>query len=812
MGQSCFHCGLEVTSHNRIQANIDQLRQNFCCSGCASVCQTIHQSGLGAFYEQQVSSILPVVDLEYPLEFYDAEAFQQPFLEAAAEGEKIITLISDTIHCAACVWLIERAIGSLEGVNWVRANLTDKRIRISWQENQIQLSNIMQRLADLGYGAMPYEQNIAEKLANQSNKAMLYKIGFAAFTMMNLLWISIAMYTGASDGKYHVYFQWLGFALATPTLFYSGFGFLKSAYIGLKNGAMNMDVPISIGALTTYFYSVYVLLGFSTKGEVYFDTVVNFIFVILIGRYLESSAKKSSISASSSLQQLQPKVALVIKEGGEIITPISAIKENDRVLIRPGERIPVDGYVLSGSSEADESLLSGESRPIAKQVGDEVFAGSVNAQGSLEISVSKTLKQSVLGKIVSLVENTQHNKSSMVCSIDKIIPYFVGVTIFLATVTFIYWYPQDFDLALLSATSVLIITCPCAFGLATPMSIAVASGAAVKAKMLIKNSDALEVLDKIDWVVFDKTGTLTLGEFEVTQVESDIIKEVALLQIMASIEKHSEHPLAQAIIDKNAEKILSIEGFQSIPGQGISASINGQTFKIGKLDFVKGDSAVASHLLEKANNLELQGSSCIWCANQNEVLGFAALADQIKIDAQEAIKKLHQLGKQVSILSGDSQAVTQKVANSLGIKQVVAQALPEDKSAYIEQLQQQGHRVLMIGDGVNDAPALVQADTSMAIGSGSDVSVNHADVVLLKSTLSPILEMINLAKRTNQTIKQNITFALLYNALMVPLAMMAKVTPLFAAIVMPISSLIVIGNATRLRKGAKSSEKQIDKK
>ena len=803
MSNNCFHCGLEVTKHNRIQTNIDQTSRDFCCVGCASVCQTIHQSGLGAFYTQQTSSMLPAVTLEYPLEFYDAPAFQQPFLESTAESEKIITLISDTIHCAACVWLIEKSIGALPGVNWVRANLTDKRIRLSWDEKEIQLSKIMQRLADLGYSAMPYEQNLVEQLANKSNKAMLYKIGFAAFTMMNLLWISIALYTGASEGKYHQYFQWLGFALATPTLFYSGAGFLKSAYIGLRNRSMNMDVPISIGALTTYFYSVYVLLGFSAKGEVYFDTVVNFIFVILIGRYLENSAKKSSISASSSLQQLQPKVGLVIKGKSEVITPVGAININDRVLIRPGERIPVDGQVLSGMSETDESLLSGESQPVAKGIGDEVFAGSVNGQGAVEILVTKTLKQSVLGKIVSLVENTQHNKSAVVCSIDRIIPYFVGVTIFLALTTFVYWYPDDFDLALLSATSVLIITCPCAFGLATPMSIAVASGAAIKDKMLIKNSDTFEVLNQVDWVVFDKTGTLTLGEFKVEQIvcspAQPQTKKSDLLQIMASIEKYSEHPLAQAIVDENRHDLLMAHDFQSTPGQGISASIDGVVYKIGKLSFVDNNQQMDVELLKSSQQIEVQGASCIWCSSKNQVLGFVALSDQIKADAKTTITQLLSMGKQVSVLSGDSQAVTQKVADYLGIKHVIAQALPEDKANYIKQLQQQ-HQVLMIGDGVNDAPALVQADTSMAIGSGSDVSVNHADVVLLKSTLSPILAMITLAQRTSQTIKQNIIFALLYNALMVPLAMMAKVTPLFAAIVMPISSLIVIGNAARLRK------------
>ncbi|BBB24380.1 Cu2+-exporting ATPase [Isorropodon fossajaponicum endosymbiont JTNG4] len=798
MSNACYHCGLEVTSHNKVQASIEGEYKDFCCVGCASVCQTIYLSGLGSFYHQQTNSLLPAVDLEYPIEFYDADAFQQPFLEPADEGAKTITLISDTIHCAACVWLIERAIGALDGVVWVRVSLTDKRIRLSWTDADIQLSVIMKRLADLGYAAMPYEQNMAEFIANKANKAMLYRISFSAFTMMNLLWISVAMYTGAADGEYHHYFQWLGFALATPTLFYAGMPFLKNAYFGLKNRFMNMDVSISIGALSTYFYSVYVLLGLSTKNEVYFDTVVNFIFVILIGRYLESSAKKSTLSASSALQQLQPKVAYVVSKGEEKITPVGAIKIGGTVLIRPAERLAVDGIVLSGDSEVDESLLTGESLLVRKQSGDEVFAGSVNTSGSLMIKVTKTLKNSALGQIVSLVENTQYNKNSIICTLDKIIPYFVGTTIFLAIATFIYWYPYGFDWALLSATSVLIITCPCAFGLATPMSIAVASGAAIKKKILIKNSDALEVLDKVDWVVFDKTGTLTKGEFSISHIEA-LIDKTNFINIMASIERHSEHPLAKAIVGADmANSALEVSGFYADHGQGVRGVINQQSYKIGHLSYVDIKHQVDADLLNKSRLLEQQGASCIWCANKSSVLGFIALKDQIKLDATKVVDRLKSMGKQVSILSGDSEVVTQTVASKLGIEHVIAHALPKDKADYIKQLQQ-NHTVLMVGDGVNDAPALVQADTSIAIGSGSDVSVNSADLVILKSTLSPIIELINLAKHTNSTIKQNITFALLYNAFMVPLAMMAKVTPLFAAIVMPISSLIVIGNAARLR-------------
>ncbi|WP_190600370.1 heavy metal translocating P-type ATPase [Candidatus Vesicomyidisocius sp. SY067_SCS001] len=799
MSNTCYHCGLEVIIRNQVRVPIEGKQQDFCCFGCASVCKTIYLSGLSSFYHQKTNSLLPAIDLEYPIEFYDAPAFQQPFLESSYEsGIKTITLISNTIHCAACVWLIERAVNALNGVLLVRVNLTDKRIRLSWTDTDIQLSVIMQKLADLGYSAIPYEQDVAESIANKINRLILYRIGFSAFTMMNLLWISIALYTGATDGKYHHYFQWLSFVLATPTLFYAGMPFLKNAYFGLKNNFMNMDVPISIGALSTYFYSVYVLFGLSAKNEVYFDTVVNFIFVILIGRYLESSVKKSTLSASSTLQQLQPKVAYVISKGEEQITPVSLIKISDTVLIKPAGRIAVDGIVLSGNSEVDESLLTGESLLIRKQSGDKVFAGSINASGSLIIKVTKTLRNSALGQIVSLVETTKYNKSSIICMLDKIIPYFVVMTILLAIVTFIYWYPYDFDLALLSATSVLIITCPCAFGLATPMSVAVASGVAIKKKILIKNSNALEVLDKVDWVVFDKTGTLTRGKFSISHIET-VIDKTSFINIMRSIERYSEHPLAKAIVDIDfVSKYLEVSGFYADYGQGVSGIIDQQRYTIGNLSYVDIHHKVNTDLLNKSIILEEQGASCIWCATESKVLGFVILQDKIKLDAAKVVNQLRSIGKQVSILSGDSKIVTQSIASELGIEHIISQALPKDKANYIKQLQQR-HIVLMVGDGVNDAPALVQADVSIAIGSGSDVSVNSADLIILEPTINPIIDLINLAKHTNSIIRQNIIFALLYNTFMIPLAMMAKVTPLFAAIVMPISSLIVIVNAARLR-------------
>jgi len=798
MSDSCYHCGLLVTRVNRVEAVIKNTEQDFCCSGCASVCQTIYNSGLSAFYDQQTSSLLPAVDLEYPLEFYDASAFQQPFLELSDPGTKTITLISDTIHCAACVWLIERAVSALDGVVWVRVNLTDKRIRIRWEDKKIKLSLIVQTLAGLGYAAMPYEQNMAEVKQQLKNKSMLYRIGFAGFAMMNLLWISIAMYTGASGGQYHQYFQWLGFVLTTPTMFYAGYPFLKNAYFGIKNRYMNMDVPISIGALVTYFYSTYVLLGFSTKTEVYFDTVVNFIFVILIGRYLEASSKKSALSASTSLQQLQPKIALLKTVDGELIKPVGVIEIGDIVLIKPGERIAIDGTVRLGSGEVDESLLSGESMPISKRVNDDVFAGTLNINGSFEVEVTQLSKQSALAQIVDLVENTRASKSRIVCTIDRIIPYFVWTTLLLASATFIYWSNVDFDLALLSATSVLIITCPCAFGLATPMSIAVASGAAAKRNILIKNGDAFEVLSKVKHVVFDKTGTLTLGLPQVGKVISEMDHN-ALLSIISAIEKHSEHPLARAIVHHAIEADIdkTASEFKISPGLGVSAIVDEKRYWVGSLRYLSDRNDIG--LIEQANALEQQGHSCVWCADEQTLLGFITLSDLIKEDAEAVVTQLQAMGKTITMLSGDSNQVAASVAQTVGIEQVIAGVLPNDKAKHIKTLQQDG-LVLMVGDGINDAPALTQADASIAIGSGADVSVASADMVVLKTTLMPIVEAVELSKRTQNTIKQNIIFALSYNALMVPLAMMAKVTPLFAAIVMPISSIIVIANAARLRK------------
>jgi Cu2+-exporting ATPase len=791
MNDTCYHCGLEVRPNNKVNAEIKGVAHGFCCTGCALIAQTIFKSGAGGFYTRKTGASLPKCKLEYPTEFYDSDAFQMAFVNQS-DDLKSVVLISEAIHCAACVWLIEKTLSNMVGVALVRVNLTNKHIKINWN-NAVKLSEIMQKLADFGYSATPYEQNIAEQIANQQNKSLLYRISFSAFTMMNLLWISIALYMGANAGVYDVYFQWLSFALATPTLFYAGFPFLKNAYFGIKNRFLNMDVPISIGALATYFYSLYVLLGFSEQTEVYFDTVVNFIFVILIGRYVESASKKSALSASSALQQLNPKVAVVKTQNGEKITPVDWVKIKDIIIIKPGERIALDGVVHFGHSEVNESLLSGEPLPVLKKKGMQVYAGTLNINGALEVLVGKIARESTLAQIQDLVENTLASKSKIVCTIDKFIPYFVWTTLFLALVTFLFWRANGFDFALLSAVSVLIITCPCAFGLSVPMSMAIASGAAAKHKIIIKNTDALEILSTVKHVVFDKTGTLTLGIFRVEKIHTSM-NETKFMQLISSLESYSKHPLAQAIT-QHTHPTLKVSDFVFVAGRGVSGSIQGDTYKVGNLKYI---GLKDSTLESKAHILQQTGHSCIWCANTTKILGFVALKDELKTDAKQVIKTLQDLHKTVSILSGDAKQVVQLLADDLNVDSVKSETLPNEKYNYIKYLQKTG-KVLMVGDGVNDAPALVQADSSIAIGSGSGISLANAHCVVLKSTLTPVVELLKLSQKTKKIIRQNIIFSLLYNVLLVPLAMAGMITPLFAAIAMPISSLLVIGNAARLR-------------
>ncbi len=802
---SCFHCGLPVDDKNRVENSIQGELREFCCHGCSSVCEMIYDSGLEGFYQRTPDGQLLSPPPEPPQEtrLYDIDEVQSEFVHEMG-NVRDMHLIVEGIHCSACVWLIERSLAKLPGILDVKVNLANKRLFVRWDNSQTKISSIIDHLSHIGYAATPFNPETAEGAIQKQNRALLLRMAFAAFTMMNLLWVSIALYSGADQGEFKQLFHWVGFCLATPTLLYSGWPFLRGAYTGLRNLNLTMDVPIAIGATTTYSYSVFITFSQATVGEVYYDTVVNFIFVILVGRFLEAKSKRHAVAATQRLMDLQPRVANVLRDNETHIVPIRAIQLNEIILVKPGDKIPVDGIITEGESSIDESLLSGESAPVKKQRGDTLSAGTVNINNTLKVRVTATLRNTSLGKIISLVEEAQASKAPIQCIADQIVPWFVAATLALATFTFIYWYSDGIELALLASTSVLIITCPCAFGLATPMSIAVASGLAARHGLLIKNGAVLEHLSSIRHFVFDKTGTLTEGQMRVKQIVTDGEQD-KLINAVAHVESLSEHSIARAILRYAKENRISIDAdrvneFHNSPGYGVTGSFEGQNILIGTQRWLQQNNIeLDPAFLEQAHALETQAISCVHVAIDHHHSGFIAIADQLRADARQLVDNLRSAGINMTLLTGDKQAVAEAIASELGGMNVIAEVLPADKDQVIQQLQQQGEQVAMIGDGVNDAPALIRSDVGIAIGSGTDVSMESADIVLLSNELDKIRLAADLSRRTLRTIRQNITLSITYNIIMVPLAMMAYITPLFAAIAMPISSLAVIGNAARIR-------------
>ena len=802
---SCYHCSLPVNDKNRIKKIIQKKQQSFCCHGCSTVCEMIYDSGLEGFYQRTPDGQLLAPPPEPPLEskLYDIDEIQSEFVHDMGDIRDI-HLIVEGIHCSACVWLIERSLSKVPGILDIKVNLANKRLFIRWNNTQIKVSNVIEHLGNIGYAATPFNPETAEGAIQKQNRSLLLRMAFAAFAMMNLLWISIALYSGADDGEFKSLFHWVGFVLATPTLLYSGWPFLKGAYTGIRHLNLTMDAPIAIGAVTTYSYSVFVTLSNTSVGEVYYDTVVNFIFVILVGRFLEAKSKRHAVAATQRLMDLQPRVANVIRDNETHIVPIRAIQLNETILVKPGDKIPVDGIVITGDSLIDESLLSGESVPVKKVTGDILSAGTVNLNNTLTVKVTATLRNTSLGKIISLVEEAQASKAPIQCIADQIVPWFVAITLSLATFTFIFWFNDGIEIALLASTSVLIITCPCAFGLATPMSIAVASGLAARNGLLIKNGAVLEYLSSINHFVFDKTGTLTEGKMRVKEIICHADADNLLIKV-AHLESLSEHSIAKAIVLEAKENHHSIDStkvsnFNNSPGYGVTGIFDNETIFVGNTKWLeKNNIQLDSDFIEQAHNLESKGISCVQIGINNSHIGFIAIADKLRADAKQLIDSLRKTGIELTLLSGDKKAVAESIANELGGMNVIAEVLPGEKDKVIQNLQAQGHKVAMIGDGINDAPALIRSDVGIAIGTGTDVSMESADIVLLSTELDKIRMASALSRRTLRTIRQNISMSIAYNIIMIPLAMMALITPLFAAIAMPLSSLAVIGNAARIR-------------
>jgi len=810
----CFHCGLPVSGQAACEAEIKGEKRTFCCRGCMTVCQMIHESGLEDFYQRlnYQDAEAPPPEAPVDLEQYDLEEVQSEFVRKLEGDRREAHLLVEGIHCAACIWLIEKGVSAMEGVELAEVNLAHHRLNLRWDSSKVRLSGIMQRLANLGYAAVPFNPEAAEGSLQRRNRSLLFRMAFAAFGMMNIMWISIALYAGAFTGidiEHKQFFHWVSFFIATPVLLYSGWPFFAAAFKGLQQARLTMDLPIVIGSLATWSYSCWVTLAQS--GEVYFDTVVTFLFVILVGRYLEGLSKRNASSAALKLMELQPRLATRITgEGGgegEERVSIRKLAVGDRLLVRPGERVPADGVVITGRSNIDESMLSGEATPVLKVNDDSVVAGSINLDGSLTVEVRLTGADTALSHIVALVEEAQGTKAPVQRLADRIVPWFVAATIGLALLTFLYWIRSDFDTALLAAVSVLIITCPCALGLATPMGIAVGVGAGAKRGVLVRHGEALEALSDVTHVVFDKTGTLTEGKMRVVDVVTapDFEKE-EIIRMAAALERHSRHPLAAAIVESaRLFPALSCESSSSESGRGVHGRVEGKDVLVGTLHLMNREGVKGLGIADQ--QVGKMGGTAVFVSINKQLAGVIDVRDRVRSEAVELVESIRDMGIGITMLTGDSHQAARELQSKLGEMHIVAEVLPEEKEAEIRRLQQQGEKVLMIGDGVNDAPALARADVSMAMGSGMDVSMASADIVLVSSDLSRVRFAMSLAQKTLSTIRQNIGISLLYNLILVPSAMAAMVTPVFAAVAMPISSLLVIGNAILIRKRVKTGDR-----
>jgi len=707
--------------------------------------------------------------------------------------------------CAACARRIEKGLARLEGVIRADVNLATERGTVEYYPAALDVAEIVKKVKDLGYDASPRKDraNLREAEIRVQKRRFL----IAAFLSAPLLWSMLHMGGPLSvlvpDLLMNGYVQWL---LATPVQFYAGWPFYRGAYKNLKNGSANMDVLVALGTSAAYFYSLYLLL---TGGDAfYFETSAIIITLILLGKLLEAVAKGRTSEAIQKLMGLRAKTAVVIRDGREREIPVEEVEKGDLIRVRPGEKIPVDGVVVEGRSAVDESMLTGESIPVDKQPGDEVIGATINKHGTLTFRATKVGKETALAQIIRVVEEAQGAKAPIQRLADRISGVFVPVVVLIAIGTFLLWYlaldPGNIERAILNLTAVLVIACPCALGLATPTSIMVGTGKGAEVGILFKGGQHVENAHRIDTVVLDKTGTITKGEPEMTDVRPlGNRTEEELLRLAASAEKPSEHPLAQAIVRGARERGIeptAAENFQAVPGKGIEAVVDGRRVLIGTRKWLEENGVDTTAAETAMETLEEQGKTVMLVAADGKPAGWIAVADTVKPTSADAIRELKRMGLQVWMLTGDNERTARAIARQAGIEHIRAEVMPGDKAEEVKRLQAEGRKVAMVGDGINDAPALAVADIGMAIGTGTDVAIETADVTLMRGDLRAIPAAIRLSRLTMRNIKQNLFWAFFYNAVGIPVAAAGYLAPWLAAAAMAFSSVSVVSNSLRLKR------------
>lgn len=792
---TCIHCKLPIPQGDLVVDEIDGKELHFCCHGCQGVYRVINGAGLGKFYQQR----------DWHQEGVPQGVFDKAFDEALLAGHVFtrnetsaeIALIIEGIRCASCVWLLEKLIHKVQGVETIRVNYGTHRAQIRFNPKETTPKEIFTNISRLGYLPHPYTSGAAQQAAAKEQRSLLIRFGTAAFLSMQVMGFSFALYGGyfhGIDPSIRETIQYFAAAVATPVVFYSGWPFFAGAWRSIRNKAPSMDLLITLGVTTAYSYSIYSMLA---GGEVYFDTAAMIITLILLGRLFEGSARNRSISGIDKLLRLAPESANLMAGENLQVVASTSLKPGDLILVRPGERIPVDGWIHRGKTELDEATISGEPMPVLRRQGDSVLAGTLNLSSSIQLQVEKVAAESFIARMALMVEEAQNRKAPIQSLADKVATLFVPFVTLTAAGTWLFWFLHDVQstAALLNAVSVLIVACPCALGLATPTAVLVASGNAATRGILFRGGDILEMTARIGTIAFDKTGTLTLGRPTVKKIiPAPGQSEASLLKIVSQVENGSSHPIARGIIDRAKAAGIHIgptSSVETVLGRGLRMVSSEGEILVGSLAFLE-ECSVKIPAVESGSLTEVYVSLAgLW-------MGTLLIVDPLREEAASAVEQLQQIGLRTVLLTGDRLATAQEVSSKLAISDFHSNLNPADKTEWIRTHQEAGEKILMVGDGINDAPALSLADVGCAMAGGTDIALETSDLVLTRANLGRLYEAIYIARKTLLVIKQNLFWAFAYNLITIPLAASGNLAPVWAALTMACSSVIVVSNSLRL--------------
>ncbi|MFN2309637.1 MAG: heavy metal translocating P-type ATPase [Gammaproteobacteria bacterium] len=798
--QTCFHCGLPVPPGSHYRVVLDGVEQPLCCPGCEAVAQAIVNGGLADYYRYRTAPARDaqawVPEALRQLDLYDRPDVQRRFVHNAAGSLREAALILENIVCAACVWLNERHVGRLPGVLEFNINFTTRRAQLRWDDDVIKLSEILAAIAAIGYIAHPYDPNRQDALYRRERGRLLTRLAVAGLGMMQVMMLALALYFGehyGMDAGLERFFRWVSLLIASVVVGYAGQGFFVSAWRDARNHRAGMDVPVALAIGSTFLASTWAT--WTGRGDVYFESVTMFVFFLLTSQFLQLGARQRAGQAAEALTRLLPAMATRLHADSEETVAVADLCPGDRVRVRPGEAIPADGRVLEGLSSVNESLLTGESLPLPKRPGDALIAGSVNVESPLLMRVDKIGQDTTLSAIQRLLERAQTEKPPIAHLAERGTGWFVLTLLALAAVAGAVWWQIDPTRAFWVVIAMLVVSCPCALALATPVAVTAATGTLTRLGLLTTRGHALEALAQISHILFDKTGTLTTGRLALDEVLTlrEGCDRARCLALAAALERGSEHPIAR-VFAAQAVPALAVRDSHATPGYGVEGWIDGRHYRIGTPAHSSAD-ALREVVATAARRPD---ASLVVLGDDAGALALFVLSDRLREDAPAAIAALKAQGLEIQLLSGDGEAPVRRVAEALGIAHSTGRLSPEGKLERIRALQREGAVVAMVGDGVNDAPVLSAAQVSVAMAGGTELAQASADMILLSERLTHLPVAIDTARATLRIIRQNLYWALGYNAVALPVAAAGLLTPWLAVLGMSASSLLVVLNSLRL--------------